>query len=61
MRSTLSDGSGFYGMLKLEPGDYRIRVDGRRDAQVVRVQAGSVSRVDLDAPEPLVAPVASEK
>ena len=59
-RTTVTDGSGFYGVLKLAPGDYRVTVDGRRDAREFRVQAGAVSRVDLDGREPLPIPIATQ-
>jgi hypothetical protein len=40
-RRTTTDGSGFYGFVKLAPGDYRI------EECVVHVTAGRVSRADL--------------
>jgi uncharacterized lipoprotein YddW (UPF0748 family) len=42
--STTTDGSGFFGFVKLPPGDYKVR-----DCPV-RVTAGHVSRIDLPCP-----------
>ena len=45
-RTTTTDGSGFFGILGLEPGDYRVSVAGAT-SPVFPVVAGAVSRSDL--------------
>ncbi len=48
MRTTTTDGSGFFGILGLEPGQYRVSIGGQSSA-AFPVVAGSVSRIDLGA------------
>ena len=40
-RTTMSDGSGFFGMLNLPPGDYRV------ENCPIQIAAGRVTRIDL--------------
>ena len=44
-RKVNTDGGGFFGALKLPPGEYRATL--RDNACVFRVSAGTVVRVDL--------------
>lgn len=44
LRTTTTDGSGFFGVLGLEPGEYRVSVEGT-SSPVFPVVAGAVSRV----------------
>jgi uncharacterized lipoprotein YddW (UPF0748 family) len=44
-RTTTTDGSGFFGVLGLEPGEYRVSVEGGETSPVFPVVTGSVSRV----------------
>ncbi len=46
---TRTDGSGFYGALDLEPGEYQVSVTapGQSRSGVVRVEPGRVARLDL--------------
>lgn len=47
-RTVRTDGNGYYGMADLEPGRYRVWLDGSKDLRVtVRVEAGKVARADL--------------
>jgi len=45
-RTTTTDGSGFFGVLGLEPGEYRVSIGGA-SSPAFPVVAGSVSRIDL--------------
>ena len=44
-RTTTTDGSGFFGILGLEPGEYRVSVEGGETSPVFPVITGAVSRV----------------
>jgi uncharacterized lipoprotein YddW (UPF0748 family) len=47
-RTTTTDGSGFFGILGLDPGQYRVTVGGQTSAPFP-VVAGAVSRSDLQS------------
>jgi hypothetical protein len=44
-RTATTDGGGFFGALKLPPGEYRATV--RDNSCAFRVSAGSVARIDI--------------
>jgi hypothetical protein len=46
IRTTTTDGSGFFGLLGLEPGEYRVSIAGA-SSPVFPIVAGAVSRVDM--------------
>ena len=47
VRKVETDGNGYFGLTNVKPGRYRVWIDGGRRAEVI-VQAGTVSRADLE-------------
>ncbi|HKS24739.1 MAG TPA: family 10 glycosylhydrolase [Thermoanaerobaculia bacterium] len=60
MRTTTTDGSGFFGVLGLEPGEYRVSLAGA-SSPVFPIVAGAVSRVDMAAIQSAAAAVVRGK
>jgi uncharacterized lipoprotein YddW (UPF0748 family) len=43
-----TDGNGFFGFLRIPPGEYQLRIAGEAGARIVEIEAGKVTRISLN-------------